>query len=276
MSETQANQVPLAELMRRFPREHRWEQEIQWHEDGTCTGHRLWPVGRYMHEAADRIEELERELAEALSARERAERERDNAVQSACALREELSHTVPSSRYWACNTDWLREKDRADMLARNGTEAIETLRRDVDAATKRALAAESRLAEAKREGYVRDAEGPVRGYIAIDHGRISLGCKPETIQLFVDRMVAAKVERALAGGHDGYVLVPESPTPEMLDEGYAVYQKFEGQPTPPAPNEPLQVEFADIYRAMLSAAPREEHSADSASTLADTKGETDE
>lgn len=34
-----------------------------------------------------------------------------------------------------------------------------------------------------------------KGSIKIDHGSIDLDCKPETIQLFVDRMIAARVER---------------------------------------------------------------------------------
>lgn len=57
----QAQQVPLIELARSVPKTLHGEWEIQWAEDGTPTGHSLAPVGRYLHELADRIESLEAE-----------------------------------------------------------------------------------------------------------------------------------------------------------------------------------------------------------------------
>jgi hypothetical protein len=65
MSEqSEGKQVPLTELMLSVPANARLELETDFADDGRCIGHRMIPVGRYMHEAADRIAQLERELAE--------------------------------------------------------------------------------------------------------------------------------------------------------------------------------------------------------------------
>jgi hypothetical protein len=57
-------EVPLIEKLRSVKKDYRTSFAIQWAEDGTETGHRFIPVGYMMHEAADRIEELERQLDE--------------------------------------------------------------------------------------------------------------------------------------------------------------------------------------------------------------------
>lgn len=54
--------VPLVERMRSFPHDYCWDQETHFMEDGACVGHHHWPVGRMLHDAADEIERLEREL----------------------------------------------------------------------------------------------------------------------------------------------------------------------------------------------------------------------
>ena len=63
MSDEKCDAVPLLELARRIPKDFRGEWEIQWHEDGTPSGHAMAPVGRYVHQLADRIEELEATLS---------------------------------------------------------------------------------------------------------------------------------------------------------------------------------------------------------------------
>ena len=54
-------QTPLLELARSVPKDLRGEWEIQWFEDGTPCGYAMAPVGKYLHDMADRIAELEAE-----------------------------------------------------------------------------------------------------------------------------------------------------------------------------------------------------------------------
>lgn len=63
MSDRAACATPLVEILRSVPKDYRTARAIQWAQDGTETGHQFIPVGNMMHEAADRIAELERELA---------------------------------------------------------------------------------------------------------------------------------------------------------------------------------------------------------------------
>lgn len=57
----EAQKTPLTDLLRGVPPSHRTEWESQWAENGRPTGHTMCPVGKLMHEAADRIAELEAE-----------------------------------------------------------------------------------------------------------------------------------------------------------------------------------------------------------------------
>jgi len=54
--------VPLVEMLRSVDVKYRTVEPIQWDSDGRETGHRFIPVGHMMHEAADRVEQLERQL----------------------------------------------------------------------------------------------------------------------------------------------------------------------------------------------------------------------
>ena len=56
------SKTPLAELLVGISKDARMEEETQWAEDGTPTGHALIPVGRLMHEAADEISRLQSNL----------------------------------------------------------------------------------------------------------------------------------------------------------------------------------------------------------------------
>jgi hypothetical protein len=57
--QNQARQTPLTDLLRAVPKDFRAQWPIQWSEDGHETGHAMCPLGRLVHEAADRIEGLE-------------------------------------------------------------------------------------------------------------------------------------------------------------------------------------------------------------------------
>lgn len=59
-----AAQIPLVELLRRVPSDRAISWETDWDSQGRSIGTSHAPVGRLMHEAADRIATLERELAE--------------------------------------------------------------------------------------------------------------------------------------------------------------------------------------------------------------------
>ena len=63
MSNEQACATPLVDMLRSVPASHRTEWETQWAEDGTPTGHAMSPIGKHCHDAADRIADLEAELA---------------------------------------------------------------------------------------------------------------------------------------------------------------------------------------------------------------------
>ena len=62
--------VPLPERLRHIRKDYRLSVAFQWSEGGLETGHHRIPVGHLMHEAADEIERLERELAAARSTAE--------------------------------------------------------------------------------------------------------------------------------------------------------------------------------------------------------------
>ena len=64
MSDT-PQQTPLVDLLRDVPKDLRAEWPIQWSEDGRETGHSIAPIGKYCHDAVDKIAELEQQLAEA-------------------------------------------------------------------------------------------------------------------------------------------------------------------------------------------------------------------
>ena len=84
MSEQQACEVPLIELLRAVPADYRACIEIQWAEDGTPTGHRFIPVGVLSHRAADEIE-----------------RQRDSALSALAALKEAAAKVCfDASDYW--------------------------------------------------------------------------------------------------------------------------------------------------------------------------------
>ena len=55
-------EVPLVEKLRSVAVKYRTVEPIQWDKDGRETGHRFIPVGYMMHEAADRVEQLEKQL----------------------------------------------------------------------------------------------------------------------------------------------------------------------------------------------------------------------
>ena len=50
--------IQSSQCPNQVPEDYRAEFPIQWADDGRETGHRLAPVGRYLHEAADRIEDV--------------------------------------------------------------------------------------------------------------------------------------------------------------------------------------------------------------------------
>ena len=54
-------EVPITEKLRSVPSDYRTCRAIQWSDDGRETGHQLIPVGYMMHEAADKLDLLERE-----------------------------------------------------------------------------------------------------------------------------------------------------------------------------------------------------------------------
>ena len=60
---SEAHKTPLVDLLRGIPEKHRTEWPIQFREDGTPTGHTMCPVGRFAHEAADKIDELQARVA---------------------------------------------------------------------------------------------------------------------------------------------------------------------------------------------------------------------
>jgi len=55
----QAYKTPLLDLLRNVPKSHRTEWPIQLSEDGREIGRAMCPIGRLVHEAADRIMQLE-------------------------------------------------------------------------------------------------------------------------------------------------------------------------------------------------------------------------
>ena len=55
----QAQETPLVDHLRDVPKDLRAEWEIMWMEDGTPCGHTMAPIGRYCHQALDRIQQLE-------------------------------------------------------------------------------------------------------------------------------------------------------------------------------------------------------------------------
>ena len=55
-------EVPIVEKLRSVPKDYRTAVAIQWDEYGRETGHSFIPVGYMMHEAADEIERLNKEL----------------------------------------------------------------------------------------------------------------------------------------------------------------------------------------------------------------------
>jgi hypothetical protein len=65
MADITPEQTPLVDLLREVPKDLRAEWPSQWAEDGRPIGHTLSPVGKHCHEAAERIAELEAQLAEA-------------------------------------------------------------------------------------------------------------------------------------------------------------------------------------------------------------------
>ncbi len=100
----QTEATPLLELARNVPKKLCAEWASQWFEDGTPCGHSMAPVGKYLHDMADRIEELEREL-----------------VASNASLTEQHNE-------WSAHSEAIA-KQRNDALAEN-----EKLRAVVDAA----------------------------------------------------------------------------------------------------------------------------------------------
>ena len=88
------SEKPIEEMLRGIPQDHRICIPFQWAEDGRETGHHYIPVGRHVHQAADKITALRKQLAEITedrfeshrrwdaenAARMRAEAERDKVV----------------------------------------------------------------------------------------------------------------------------------------------------------------------------------------------------
>ena len=56
------SEKPIEELLRGVPQDHRICIPFQWAEDGRETGHHYIPVGRHVHQAADKITALREEL----------------------------------------------------------------------------------------------------------------------------------------------------------------------------------------------------------------------
>ena len=66
------SEKPIEELLRGIPQDHRICIPFQWAEDGRETGHHYIPVGRHVHQAADKITSLREQLAEAIVVRDRS------------------------------------------------------------------------------------------------------------------------------------------------------------------------------------------------------------
>lgn len=77
-------EVPLTEQLLSIPADYRTVRAIQWADDGRETGHQFIPVGHMMHRAANRILDLERELAAALAALDTARAEEREACAKVC------------------------------------------------------------------------------------------------------------------------------------------------------------------------------------------------
>ena len=63
----QAKQTPLIELARNVPSNLHSNWASQFTEDGHAIGYSMAPVGRYLHELADKVESLEADHEKAVS-----------------------------------------------------------------------------------------------------------------------------------------------------------------------------------------------------------------
>jgi hypothetical protein len=98
-------EVPLPEMLRSIPKDYRSCIPFQWSEDGRETGHHMIPVGLQVHQAADRIETLERELA---AAQEKMAEMQDDAQAMALVKKFKLSLNPPSKEggWWNVTEVW--------------------------------------------------------------------------------------------------------------------------------------------------------------------------
>jgi hypothetical protein len=93
------SEKPIEELLRGIPQDHRICIPFQWAEDGRETGHHYMPVGRHVHQAADKITALREKLKECHENGQRLLAVADSYKEVNAALR------LDAERY-----RWLREK----------------------------------------------------------------------------------------------------------------------------------------------------------------------
>jgi len=132
---SEAMQTPLTELLRMTPDDLLAEWPSQWSEDGCETGHTISPVGKHCHQAADRIDKLEQQLAELNSPVQLSEWQKMEAKLAECKQvsnahclqadnyrvklaeqREELEETRNAIHQWMQTTD---QRGSKDMLIAN-------------------------------------------------------------------------------------------------------------------------------------------------------------
>ena len=85
-----ACEVPLIEQLRSIPLDYRTCREIQWAEDGRCTGHQFIPVGYMMRRAADEL----------TAERERGRRVREETIEECAKKIDELRAQIVDKDGW--------------------------------------------------------------------------------------------------------------------------------------------------------------------------------
>ena len=85
---SEAMQTPLTELLRMTPDDLRAEWPSQWAEDGREIGHTMSPIGKHCHQAADRIDKLEQQLAVSARRIETEEKISNSYLEDIAELRE--------------------------------------------------------------------------------------------------------------------------------------------------------------------------------------------
>ena len=91
MKRNNQSEKPIEELLRGIPQNHRICVPFQWAEDGRETGHHYIPVGRHVHQAADKITTLREQLKDCSAVVDRQQEMLDRNAEQLAALRDELT-----------------------------------------------------------------------------------------------------------------------------------------------------------------------------------------